>query len=182
VITRLVGRDGEMWIDFTLPQQHADVAVGITVRLSVSGSTFPAVVIARDAFINERSRNVSVRALADNESGVLYPGMLVSVSVPLGEPQRAALVPATAIRRDAFGPHVFVLKPAEEGARAPDRAVRRAVVLGPQRGDRVVVVEGLRVGERIAAAGSFKLHDGALSNAQEAAAEAGRRLSELARD
>ena len=182
VITRLVGRDGEMWVDFTLPQQHARVAVGVPVRLSVSGATLSASIIARDAFVNERSRNVSFRALAGNESGVLYPGMLVAVSVPIGDPQRAALVPATAIRRDAFGAHVYVLAPAEEGARAPERALRRPVVLGPQRGDRVVVVEGLRVGERVAAAGSFKLRDGALSSAKAGAAEADRQGGELARE
>ena len=55
-------------------------------------------------------------------------------------------------------------------------------MLGPQRGDLVVITSGVRVGERVAAAGSFKLRDGVLANAQAAADQAERAVSELARD
>jgi len=134
----------------------------------------PGSVIARNAFVNERSRNVRFRALVDNAPGALYPGMLVSVSVPVGDVRSTTLVPVTAIRRDAFGPHVFVLRPAEEGARAPERAVRREVVLGPQRDGQAVIISGLRIGERVAAAGSFKLRDGVLTNVRAGADRADR--------
>ncbi|MCZ0943587.1 MAG: efflux transporter periplasmic adaptor subunit, partial [Gammaproteobacteria bacterium] len=73
--------------------------------------------------------------------------------------------PANAVRRDAFGAKVFVLREAEEGAPAPERAEQRMVSLGPQRGGLVVIARGLRPGERVVADGAFKLRDGALVNA-----------------
>ena len=122
-------------------------------------------IIARDSFINENSRNARFRALADNSALGAYPGALVHVTVPLGAPQRTTLVPAEAVRRDAFGAKVFVLHPAQEGVPAAARAEQRSVSLGPQRGGLLVIAGGLAPGERVAASGAFKLRDGVLVNA-----------------
>ncbi len=166
IITRLIGIDDEVWIDFTLPQEQAVLEIGTQISVTVSkrDRTVNAKIIARDAFVNESSRNVGFRAVTDNQNLGAFPGSLVTVEVPLGELRTATLVPATAVRRDTFGAKVFVLKPAEEGALAAERAERRSVTLGPQRGDLVVVASGMRPGERVAANGSFKLRDGSLVN------------------
>jgi len=175
-----------VWIDFTLPQQHAALDIGGMVSVTVSSAAqeqvFPARIIARDAFLNERSRNISFRALMDNSQRGLYPGMLVSVIVPVGEPRNATLVPATAVRRDAFGAHVYLLQPAEEGAAGPERALKRDVTLGPQRGGMRVIASGLEPGRRVAANGSFKLRDGALANSRLGAPPAEQSVPDLARD
>ena len=167
-IARLIGIDDEVWIDFTLPQQEAQLSVGesITVVMNIRQQSFPASIIARDAFVNEVSRNVRYRALADNTELAVYAGSLVTVEVPLGEPRVITLVPTVAVRRDAFSANVFVLVPAEEGARAAERAQKRQVQLGPQRGELVVITDGLKPGERVAANGAFKLREGVLVNAQ----------------
>ncbi|HEY5645044.1 MAG TPA: efflux RND transporter periplasmic adaptor subunit [Pseudomonadales bacterium] len=166
VIARLIGVDDAVWVDFTLPQQQATVRLGETVRVIVPGQDeeLVAEVIARDAFVNERSRNVGLRALAQNAGDRLLPGSLVSVEVPMAQERVATLVPVTAVRRNSFGASVFVLKPAEQGARGGYRAALRPVTLGPQRGDRIIIAEGLEPGERVATAGAFKLREGALVN------------------
>lgn len=166
VITRLIGLGESVWIDFTLPQQQALIAIGERVRVTAPGATgtVEAEVIARDAFVNERSRNISVRALVNDPDGLLLPGSLVKVAVPVSGAQIATLVPLTAVRRSAFGAHVFVLVPAEESARAPYRASQRPVVLGPQQGDLVIIVSGLKPGELVATDGAFKLREGVLVN------------------
>ena len=163
VITRLIGVSDTLWIDFTMPQQQAMVAVGEAVSVLVPGRDVPvnAQVIARDTFVNERSRNVGIRATVPAETDLL-PGSLVKVEVPLSEPVTATLVPVTAIRRSAFGAFVFVLRPSEEGARGEYRAVQQSVALGPQRGEEIIVASGLVPGDRVAADGAFKLKDGAL--------------------
>ncbi|MFL3646986.1 MAG: hypothetical protein ACJ04O_11095, partial [Cellvibrionales bacterium] len=51
---------------------------------------------------------------------------------------------------------------AEKGADATYRAVKRAVILGPQKGLRWVVLSGLDAGEQLAGLGAFKLRDGVL--------------------
>jgi membrane fusion protein (multidrug efflux system) len=167
VIARLIGVDDEIWVDFTLPQQQATLELGQRVQVTASPATppFAAEIIARDAFVNEQSRNVRFRALADNAKAALFPGSLVNVAVPLGTEQIATVVPMSAVRRDAFGANVYVLRPAEEGARAPFRAEKRIVTLGPQRDDLVVISSGLRSGEQVAANGAFKLRDGILVQA-----------------
>lgn len=166
VITRLIGIADSVWIDFTLPQQYAAIAVGETVRVRAPGMVDPleARIIARDAFVNERSRNVGFRALATDPEQRLLPGALVNVSVPVAELRAATLVPVTAVRKNAFGASVFVLVPAEESASAPYRAERRSVTLGAQRGEAIVIASGLAVGESVAADGAFKLREGVLVN------------------
>ncbi|MFP6834826.1 MAG: efflux RND transporter periplasmic adaptor subunit [Pseudomonadales bacterium] len=167
VITRLIGIDDQIWIDFTLPQQQATVAQGEAVLITTGTMTRPffAEIIARDAFVNTLSRNIRFRALADNSELRLYPGSLVTVAVPLGSEQVATVVPVTAVRRDAFGANVYVLRSAEKGVRAPYRAEKRSVTLGPQRKNLVVITSGLDPGEQIAADGAFKLRQGILVQA-----------------
>ena len=167
VITRLVGTGDELWIDFSLPQEQAALEMDeeILVSRAEQGLSRPARIVARNAFVSEMSRNVRYRALLDNRGIGIVAGALVTVRVPLGDALVATVVPVTSVRRDSFGARVFVLQPAEEGARAPDRAEVRIVSLGPQQGDMVIVTNGLQPGERIAANGAFKLRDGVLVNA-----------------
>jgi membrane fusion protein (multidrug efflux system) len=177
-ITRLIGVSDELWVDFTLPQQQAQVQLGQSVLVSAPGlsGSVSAEVIARDAFVNERSRNVSLRARVMGAEGLL-PGSLVTVEVPMAGERLATLVPVTAVRRSSFGASVFVLEPAEEGARAPYRATMRSVRLGPQRGSMIIIAEGLTPGERIATDGAFKLREGVLVNDVGPAGSTGRELA-----
>ena len=168
-VTRLIGASSQVWVDFALPQEHTHIVVGSFV--SVLGPSFSnpkeATVVARDAAVNTRSRNLRLRAeLKDLEPGELLPGMLVQVQLDLGAAQMATVVPATAVRRDAFGTSVYVLAEVNEGGQTRLRARKRPVTLGSvsdldQSDDFAVVIEGLEIGERIAAIGAFKLRDGA---------------------
>ena len=179
VISHLVGVGEDIWVDFTLPQQQALLDVGAMVDVGFEHRpALRAEVIARDAVVNERSRNVRFRARAANPGNRLLPGMLVTVEVPIGAERTATVVPPAAVRRDAFGARVFVLRPAEEGAAAPERAEQRRVDLGPQRGSLVVITRGVEPGERVAANGAFKLRDGVLVRASDA--DAGGAAAQLA--
>jgi membrane fusion protein (multidrug efflux system) len=172
-ITRLTGIDEQVWIDFTLPQQTLPLEPGTEVSLAdtVTGR-LRAEIIARDTFVSDQSRQMRYRALADNLQARLAPGSLVTVNVPAGTPRSGILVPATAVRRDTFGAHVYVIEPEAEGESARWRAARRSVELGPQQGRNVVVTAGLQQGEMVAADGAFKLRDGALVSARPVGAAA----------
>ncbi len=163
-VVRLIGVSDQIWVDFTLPQQQALMVEGTEVQVLADEPeiSVPASIIARDAFVNLQSRNVRFRAVADNTQSGFQPGSLVHVEVPVGKRRIATLVPDTAVRRDAFGASVYVLKPAEESARAAERASKRAVQLGAKRGSFVIISGGLSAGERIAAVGAFKLREGVL--------------------
>ncbi len=174
-ITRLVGVAEHIWIDFSIPQDNASIQVGSQVQILVGEASepLPAQVIARDAAVNVRSRNLRVRARLPGDSADLLPGMLVRVKVPLGEESLAMVVPPTAVRRDATGSSVYVLEPVNENGQQKVRARKRPVTLAEVREadlqqDLVVILDGLSEGEEIAAIGAFKLRDGSLVNPMQA--------------
>jgi len=166
-ITRLVGIADHSWIDFSVPQDYAPIAVGSTVEIVLPEQSDPlaAEVIATDAAVNVRSRNLRVRARLTDTT--LLPGMLVRVKVPLGKASVAMTVPPTAVRRDATGASVYVLEEVVENGQTKTRARRRPVELAQVReadleADVVMVLSGIEEGETIAAIGAFKLRDGSL--------------------
>jgi membrane fusion protein (multidrug efflux system) len=167
LITRLVGKQQQIWLEFNLPQQQLDLQLGDSINVQPQAATdkpIAASIIAKDTRVNPRSGNLRYRAIADNPDGRLFPGTVVTVSVPAAEPQTVTRVPMTAVRYDAFGANVYVLEPAEPGAAAEFRALRRVVTLGPESGQMVVIKSGLHAGEKVAGNGAFKLREGILVN------------------
>lgn len=165
-VTWLVGDTDEVWIDFSLPQETALNVINDRVEVSTAqpGWRAHASLIAREPYVDQRSRNVRFRALLKDRGSRLPPGAIVDVWVTVGEPTMVLSVPATALRYDAFGAHVYVLNPAEPDADAPFRAARREVELLEIRNGLAFLRTGLKAGEQVATDGAFKLRDGLLVN------------------
>lgn len=153
-----------IYLDFAIPQDHAPrVQPGASVMASapvLGPAPVRIEVAAVDAAVDNGTRNIRVRAVLDNPGGVLRPGMFIQLRVPVSDPRPYVVVPATAVRRSSYADQLFVVVPGD----APEqlRAKQRFVTLGPTIGDDVIVLEGVRAGEQVAATGSFKLRDGAL--------------------
>jgi membrane fusion protein (multidrug efflux system) len=77
----------------------------------------------------------------------------------VGAPDRAIVVPVTSLRRGPGGDHVFVIEPDAGGK---PRAHQRIVAGGAMLGDEIVVRDGLKAGDQVAATGAFKLREGIL--------------------
>ena len=161
-LTTLQGVDDAANVDFAVAQA---VAAGLTVggQVEIIGTAdsaaVPARIVAIDARIDPTTRNAIVRArIADNHLAPA-PGASVRVRVPVGPQQTAVVIPVSALRKGPSGDHVFVLAPGKDGK---PRSHVRKVVVGPVLGDEVVILDGLKSGERVAASGSFKLRDAAL--------------------
>lgn len=156
-----------IYVDFALPQEHAsrvkkgDVVMARAPMLSAEQVRIE--VAALDAVANSTTRNVRVRAIVPNPDQKLRPGMFVDVVAPAGPEQEFIAIPLTAVARASFGDHVFVIGPDEKDA-TKLRAHQRTVKLGPSVGQsgEIIVLEGLKIGEEVAASGRFKLRDGAL--------------------
>ncbi|MFN0133673.1 MAG: efflux RND transporter periplasmic adaptor subunit [Phycisphaerales bacterium] len=152
----------DIYLDFAIPQEYAPrVKPGTTVMAKadmLGAEPVKITVVASDAIVNNQTRNLRVRALVKNPGGVLVPGMSVQVRVPIDAPKTLVAVPTTAVRRAAYGNSVFLISPDEKGEGM--RARQKFVSLGETVGEQVIVLDGLKVGDRIAAAGSFKLRDG----------------------
>ena len=160
-VATIHGVDDDAFVDFALPQD-AGAALGVGAAVDVAipalGAPVRAVIEAESEAVDRASRTVTYRARATATGERLRPGMFVDVFATIAAPKPIVLVPRTALRRSTNGAHVFVLEPGEGGIRASLRPVQAGQV---QDGD-VAIEEGLRVGELVAAEGSFKLMDGAL--------------------
>ena len=152
-----------IFLDFAVPQEYVGrVKPGMTVMATspVLGPDPVAIrVVAMDATVDNSTRNVRVRSVVENKDDRLRPGMFIDIRVPADVAKAYVSVPQTAVRRASFADHVFVVVAGENGEL---HASQRFVKLGPTAGEDVIVLEGLKVGENIAATGSFKLREGAL--------------------
>lgn len=159
-LTTLQGVEDAVHVDFAVPQRVArGLSEGDRVEVEAPGlpGALLAEVVALDARVDPSTRNAWVRARAQGLP--LRPGASVRVRAPVGSPLEAVAVPVSALRRGPEGDHAFVIAP---GADGQPRAHARRVESGAVLGDEVLILEGLAAGEQVAAAGSFKLRDGAL--------------------
>ena len=167
LLTTLQGVDESAYIDFTVAQQvAAALRTGNEVTVFAASDVPPAKarIVAIDARVDPATRNTTVRAKVGDADHAPAPGSSVRVQVPVGTPQFAVALPASALRKGPDGDHVFVLVADEQGN---TRAQVRHVRVDAMTGDEVVIGEGVEVGERVAASGSFKLRDAALVSIQE---------------
>lgn len=169
LISRLQGLDEDAYVDFVLPQDAATI-IGPGSQVTVSGTALPqgptsAEIIAEDDSVENLSRTVRLRARMKGLGASVRPGTFVDVVAVIAKPRESVLVPLTAVRRSPAGQHVFVLT-SEDGK---TRARLRPIETGPVQDKDIVVEKGLKAGEVIAAAGSFKLRDGVLVATQSAA-------------
>jgi membrane fusion protein (multidrug efflux system) len=174
LVSTLTGASKNYWVDFKLPQDKLSVTEGDTVQVSghgIRGGPLAALVISADARVASDSRSLGYRALLTDPPATLKAGSVVDVEVVTDVIAGVFRLPATAVRKTNFGASVYVLVDAEAGAAAPYRATRKEVTVGAVDGSDVIVVSGLRAGERVAAIGAFKLQDGMLANVVERAPE-----------
>ena len=113
---------------------------------------------------------MTIRATFDNPERRLLPGMFANLTVTTGAPARVLTLPRTAIVYSLYGENVFVVVPAPKPKPEPGKTAagapasggglvveRRFVRLGPIRGERIAIAEGVKEGEQVVAAGQIKL-------------------------
>ncbi|HEX6063683.1 MAG TPA: efflux RND transporter periplasmic adaptor subunit, partial [Longimicrobiales bacterium] len=158
-LTTLQGVGDDVNVDFAVAQRVAEglkVGDGVEVLMSGGVTPFKARIVALDSRIDPTTRNATVRARVLNAEEVVAPGASVRVLLPYGAPTKTIAIPASALRKGPAGDHVFVITPDSTGKqRAHSRPVQMAGLLG----DTVLIVDGLKPGEQVAASGSFKLRE-----------------------
>jgi len=99
--------------------------------------------------VDEKTRAVTLIAVADNAEHLLKPGMFVDVRLPIGDAKAKLQIPESAVqRRDQDFVYVLV---------GEDQFERRDVRLGRTVKPYVEVVSGLADGEQVVVAGGFEL-------------------------
>jgi membrane fusion protein (multidrug efflux system) len=102
--------------------------------------------------VDADGRSLEIRALLENTSGKLRPGMFVRVRVIVGERSNALLVPEEAIVPQ--GAEFYVFKIVDGAAR------RVPVKIGVRRDAMVEILDGLTAGDQVVTAGMRLSRDG----------------------
>ncbi|MBW1789508.1 MAG: efflux RND transporter periplasmic adaptor subunit [Deltaproteobacteria bacterium] len=102
------------------------------------------------ATMDEQTRTVKVRAVIDNQDGLLRPGMFCEVAVQIGSEENVLTIPKSALLFDEGA--TFVYKHWRD-----DYYLRRPVKKGREFSERVEITEGIAPGEIIVTDAAFLL-------------------------
>jgi membrane fusion protein (multidrug efflux system) len=135
---------------------------GPQVRLKLEdGSDYPTpgVLQFSDVTVDQSTGSVNLRAIVPNPAGVLLPGMFVRAVVTESVRSNAILAPQVGVTRDPRGlPTAYVVD-------AQNKAQQRTLQTGPAVGDKWLVLDGLKAGDRLIVEGLQKVTPGATVHA-----------------
>lgn len=150
-------------VDFSLPQaQLSRLTTGMKVLVATDaypGQKFEGTLTAITPEIDTGTRSVSLQATFANTNQALRPGMFAKVEVLMPKEDTVMVIPQMAVMSAPYGDSVFIVEPSTNN---PANLVARQQFIrsGHTRGDFQAVESGLKVGDRIASAGLFKLRNG----------------------
>ena len=145
-----------VWVSADIYEEHLSLLPnleGQEIALQTAawpGRTFKAKIFYTGDVVDETSRTVSMRALADNSEGLLKPGMFLKVSFPNAAPVEVVQVPDTCVMDHEGVSFVFVHK-------SGDRFERRDVQPGRRTEKWAEVLSGVKAGESVVVRGGFAL-------------------------
>ena len=108
-----------------------------------------------DNRVSATSGTIRMRAVFDNPSGVLKPGLFVRIRLPIGNPYQALLIPDEALMSDQGRKFVYVVNNKNE-------VEYRAVDLGQEVQGLRVIKKNLAMGERVIVSGMQRVRQKAV--------------------
>lgn len=153
VVANLVNTN-QVKITFSIPEKYAtQMKVNTSLSFTTSGSKdkYTAKVYAIEPEIEETTRTLKMRAVAQNPNGKLIPGTFANVSLPLDNINDALLVPTEALIPVQNGKKVFVS--------VNGKAKEIMVETGARTDKDVLVLTGLKAGDTVLTTGVMTLKD-----------------------
>jgi len=151
-----VARTDRLEAQISLPESDLGAYTkGAKARFSVPGLTkeeFEGSLKTVDLAVDTRTRTGIARLEVVNRHNQLGPGMAGKVLLLRKQYANAIVLATTAILRDEDGAFVMVT----DGSTAQ----KHPIVLGPARSDSVVVLSGIKVGDKVIVQGGFRVTDG----------------------
>jgi multidrug efflux system membrane fusion protein len=144
--------------EFQLPQIQKYNAKG-TLKVQAAYEDFTDEVFEGKFFMLDNSVDaatgmITLRAIFENTKRELWPGQFIRTRLVLYTVPDAVVVPYTAVQLTQTGPVIFVVK-------VDNTVDQRKVKLGQREDENVVVLQGLKAGEKIVTEGQLNLFAGA---------------------
>jgi membrane fusion protein, multidrug efflux system len=155
-----------LYADFTVPEQERPrLAVGQAVQVMVDafpGRRFEGKLSTIEPQISTDTRVIKLRATLANPNHLLLPGMFANVRLVLPPEPNIVTLPETAVNYGLYGDSVFLIsEDGTDGKGQPKlKAVRSFVKTGERHDGRVVILSGVKHGDRVAASGQVKIIPG----------------------
>ena len=136
---------------------HLEVGQRVEVRLDfLAGEVFEGTIRRLAAELDPATRTLDVDVELDNRQGRLRPGMTARIEVPRQTLEAAVVAPLDALVELEDRRIAYVVVDSSEGSKAE----RRELELGPVVGQRVVVLDGLAVGDLLIVEGHQQVGPG----------------------
>lgn len=142
----------QLKIDFTVPEKYASIVVpGNMVNFTVDNinQTFTARVEAIEPKIDAQTRNITIRAIYNNDKAYIYPGSFARIELIANKKLDAILIPTEAIIPELKGKKVFVNR--------NGKAMPVSVKTGLRNDAMIEITEGLKVGDTVITTGMMAL-------------------------
>lgn len=142
-------------IEFAIPSRYSPmISTGRKIRFTVENDTsrvFQGEVYAIEPRIDEATRTLKLRAIADNTKGLLIPGQFVKIDLILASKQNALLIPTQAVIPGQGGQKVFI----NRGGKAKEVAIET----GTRTNLKIEVLSGLTAGDTVITTGILQLRN-----------------------
>lgn len=121
-----------------------------------NGMTYPAEgrLQFSEVAVDPQTGSVTLRAIFPNKDGMLLPGMYVRAQIVEGVRQRAILAPQQGVTRDPRGRATALV------VNAQNKVEQRKIVADRPVGDKWIITEGLKPGDRVIVEGLMGLQPG----------------------
>jgi len=156
-----------LYVNSTIPStMRSQVTLGQKVDVTADafpGRKFEATISSIEPQIRTETRTMTVQATLANPDEALLPGMFVNAAVVLPPQPDQVVLPETAVDYTLYGDSVYAVR--EEGSDASGKPVLKAyrvpVKTGARWSGKVAILDGVKPGDRVVAAGQVKLQNGA---------------------
>lgn len=142
-------------LEMTIPEQHMGaIHEGQVVEFQVAAfpdRTFRGAVSYIGPSVRAATRDLVFEATVANKDKTLRPGLFATATVHAGK-QQLPIVPKTAVRTDGETARIFAI--------VDGRAEERVVQIGPEQGETVAILQGVKKGERVVAKPTDDVTDG----------------------
>ncbi len=139
-------------IDFAVPQKYFNqVKRGkeIEFKLPILAKTYNGRIYAIEPRIDQNTRTIVVRAVAENKDKELTPGAYVEIDIILENMKNALLIPTEAIVPDIQGEKIFLYK--------NGLAIPQLVTIGIRTEDQIQLLSGVNLGDTVIVSGMIQL-------------------------
>lgn len=155
LIAKLVN-NSQVKVTFSVPEKYSNIIkpkTDLTFTTTGSKEIFSANVYAIEPAVEQTTRTIQIRALAENKDEKLIPGTFANITLPLEDIIDALLVPTEAIIPIQNGKKIFI----------SERGMAKEVIIetGTRTEKEILVTAGLKAGDTVITSGIMSLKNGA---------------------